>query len=91
MELAEPTTVSKVSIYWFDDTGRGACRVPASWEMFYKDAQGEWAPVENPSEFGCVIDQWNETTFDPTETDALRFEVRLPEDFASGIHEIRIE
>ena len=91
MELAERTTVSKVSVYWFDDTGRGACRVPAAWELFYKDTEGEWASVANPSEFGCVIDQWNETTFDPIETDALRFEVRLPEDFATGIHEIRIE
>ena len=28
-DFAKPTTVSTVSVYWFDDTGRGGCRVPA--------------------------------------------------------------
>ena len=26
-------TVSEASVYWFDDTGRGGCRVPSSWQL----------------------------------------------------------
>ncbi len=33
------------SVYWFDDTGRGAVRVPASWRVLYKDG-AEWKPVQ---------------------------------------------
>ena len=37
MEFDKPHTFSKAEIYWFDDTGRGSCRVPASWQLLYKD------------------------------------------------------
>src|SRR5205823_1426620 len=33
----QPRPVSSASVYWFDDTGRGACRVPAAWRLFWLD------------------------------------------------------
>jgi len=33
LDLAKPTKVSSTDIYWFDDTGRGQCRIPASWKL----------------------------------------------------------
>jgi uncharacterized protein len=36
--------LSRVQVYWFDDTGRGACRVPKSWRILYQDADGDSSP-----------------------------------------------
>lgn len=89
-EFAKPAKVSGVEVYWFDDTGVGECRLPKSWQLSYRES-GEWKPVSNASGFGCEGDKYNHTTFDPVQTDALRLEVQLPEDFSAGIHEWRVE
>jgi hypothetical protein len=89
-DFAKPARVSAVEVYWFDDTGVGECRLPKSWQLFYRE-KDQWKPVANPSEFGCQPDRYNRTTFDPVETDALRLEVQLPENFSSGIHQWRVE
>ena len=34
-----PVRVSEASVYWFDDTGGGGCRVPASWRVLYKSGR----------------------------------------------------
>lgn len=89
-DFAKPTKVSGVEVYWFDDTGVGECRLPKSWQLSYRD-NGEWKLVSNPSGFGCEGDKFNHTTFDSVQTDALRMEVQLPENFSAGIHEWRVE
>src|SRR5262249_45007783 len=48
-----PAAISRVDIYWFDDTGRGQVRVPASWRLFYRDG-GEWRPVTTPDAYGVA-------------------------------------
>jgi DUF1680 family protein len=89
-DFPKPARVSAVEIYWFDDKGRGECRLPRSWQLFYRD-KGQWKPVGHPNGYGCEGDRYNRTTFDPVETDALRLEVQLPEGFSAGIHEWRAE
>jgi uncharacterized protein len=89
-DFAKPAKVGGVEVYWFDDTGVGECRVPKSWQLLYRD-QGEWKPVNHPSGYGCLADRYNVTTFDPVETDGLRLEVQLPENFSTGIHEWRVD
>ncbi len=89
-DFPKTTKVSAVEVYWFDDTGRGECRLPKSWQLLYRK-DGKWAPVEKPSEFGCKGNAYNRTTFEPVETNALRIEVQLPKDFSAGIHEWRVE
>ena len=37
----EPVTVSGARAFWFDDTGRGECRLPAAWRIEFLDG-GEW-------------------------------------------------
>src|SRR5262249_15693243 len=32
-QFPQPRDVSSVAVYWFDDTGRGGCRVPAEWRV----------------------------------------------------------
>jgi DUF1680 family protein len=89
-DFAKPAKVSAVEVYWFDDTGVGECRLPKSWQLFYRQ-NGEWKPVDNPSGYGCEADRYNRATFDAVETDGLRLEVQLPEKFSAGIHEWRVE
>jgi uncharacterized protein len=88
-EFASPATVSELSVYWFDDTGVGECRVPASWKAFYR-ANGAWVPFENSSENGVQKDKYNLVAVKPVKTDAVRLEIVLPEKFSSGIHEWKV-
>ena len=78
-DFQKPAKVSTAEVFWFDDTGRGECRVPQSWKLSYRE-NGEWKPVTNASAYGCENGHFNRTTFDPVQTDGLRLEVQLPTD-----------
>ncbi len=79
--------VSLVKVYWFDDSPiNGGCRVPQSWKVYYKDGD-KWIPVKNKDEYKVEKDKYNEVRFDKVKTGALRLEVTLQPDWASGIHE----
>ena len=88
-DFETPTRVSAVEVYWYDDTGIGECRVPKSWQLFYRE-NGEWKPVRNPSGYGCERDRYNRTTFEPVVTDGLRIVVQAQQNFCAGIHEWRV-
>ena len=88
-DFKNPAKVAGVEVYWFDDTGIGECRLPKSWRLKIK-ASGQWQDVSNPTDYGVVKDVYNRTTFEPTETEALRLEVRLLDNFSAGIHEWRV-
>ena len=60
-----PVRVSESSVYWFDDTGGGGCRVPASWRILYKSG-GEWLPVKAAGAYAVAKDAWNTVRFDST-------------------------
>ncbi|MGC9328694.1 MAG: discoidin domain-containing protein, partial [Candidatus Hinthialibacter sp.] len=88
-DFAKPEKVSSVRVYWFDDSGHGNCRVPASWKILYND-NGQWIPASNPSEYGVQKDQFNEVKFDAVQTSGLRLEIQLQEGFSSGILEWQV-
>jgi DUF1680 family protein len=88
-DFKEPTEVSSMEVYWFDDTGRGACRVPASWRLLSLQG-GKWAPVKTSAAYGLEKDRYNRVDFEPTEADALRIEVKLQPGFSGGILEWRV-
>ena len=79
-------TISSSKVYWFDDGPWGGCRIPASWKLFYKK-DGEWVPVKNTSAYEIAKDRFNTVNFEPVTTTALKMEVQLPADNATGIHE----
>jgi hypothetical protein len=88
--FGRPIRVSRVEVYWFDDTGRGECRVPVSWRLLHR--QGDrWLAVDRPTGYGRQRNRFNATFFAPVVTETLRLEVQLPEGFSSGILEWRIE
>ena len=90
MTFAKPVPVSESSVYWFDDTGRGAVRVPASWRILYKDGEA-WKPVETTDTYGVARDAFNRVTFKPVTTGALRIEVAMQPKFSVGLQEWKVK
>jgi hypothetical protein len=86
LAFAKPSTVSEVAIYWFDDTGRGQVRVPASWRLFYRDGDA-WKPVTTSDAYGVEKDRYNRLTFSPMTTTGLRLEVSAQPQWSVGIQE----
>ena len=90
LTLAKPSAVSEAEVYWFDDTGRGGVRVPASWRLLYKSGN-EWKPVAATSPFGVARDAWNKLTFTPVLTSALRIELSMQQGFSAGLQEWKVK
>jgi len=83
-------TVSQSKVYWYDDKPWGGCAIPASYKIYYlKD--GRWLPVKNTTPYTIAKDQYNNLTFEPVQTTALKLEVQLPVDNSAGIHEWAVE
>ncbi len=89
LDLAKPSEVSAADVYWFDDTGRGQCRVPQSWQLQYR-ADGQWKPVKTGGDYGVKRDRFNRVSFDPVTTDGLRIQVQLQPNYSGGILEWKV-
>ncbi len=87
--FARPERVSSVDVYWFDDTGRGGCRVPRSWRLLYKEGD-RWRPVKSSSPYATEKDRYNHVSFQPVKTSGLRLEIQLQENFSAGILEWKV-
>ncbi len=84
----KPVSTSGVRVYWFDDTGRGECRIPKAWHI-ERLSGGKWLPIE--AKYPVEIDRWTEVRFPmPVETAALRLVVQQQSGWASGIHEWKV-
>jgi DUF1680 family protein len=90
MTFAKPSTVSSTEIYWFDDTGRGGVRVPASWRLLYKSGD-QWLPVQTQSAFGTARNAWNPLSFAPVTTMGLRIELSMQQGFSAGLQEWKVK
>ncbi|MBI1177525.1 transcriptional initiation protein Tat [bacterium] len=86
----KPKQISEVSVYWFDDTGRGQCRVPQSWQILYRKGE-RWLPVEGASAVGTKPDQYNRVTFDPVTAEGVRLDVQFKPNFSAGILEWKVK
>jgi hypothetical protein len=84
-------TFSSAEVYWFDDSGTGGCRVPASWRLLWRDGTG-WKPVQltGGSTFGIARNSFNKVTFEPVATREVRLEARLKPGFSGGILEFKL-
>jgi hypothetical protein len=90
MAFPKATEVSQVELYWFDDSGRGQVRVPASWRVLYQDGN-QWKPIETQDAYGVATDQYNKVTFKPVTTPALRVEITAQPEFAVGVQEWKVK
>lgn len=90
MSFAKPATVSSTEVYWFDDTGRGGVRVPASWRLLYK-AGDQWLPVTPQGAYATTRNAWNPLGFTPVTTSALRIELAMQPGFSAGLQEWKVK
>ena len=84
-----PVTIRGTKVYWFDDTGRGECRLPGSWQIQQQTADG-WSDVRGVTQYPIEPDQWCEIQFEPITTTALRLLVKMQPSWAAGIHEWKV-
>jgi DUF1680 family protein len=89
-DFKKPVHCSSVKIYWFDDTGTGECRIPESWQVFYKKGD-EWIPVNPRGGYPVSKDRFNAVTFTRISCRALRIKINLQQTFSAGIYECKIE
>ena len=89
-DFPQSKEVSSVEVYWFDDSGKGECRVPRGWRLLYLDDL-QWKPVPNAISAGVARDQWNRMRFQPVKTTALRLEAELQPQYSGGILEWRVK
>ena len=93
-DFDEPTEVSAVEVYWFDDREAGGCRVPLRARLLAKGGDAkeadDWRPIPS-AQPGCERDRFNRVTFEPRRVRALRLEVELEEGRSGGILEWRVE
>ena len=89
-DFGAAVALAETSVYWFDDTGEGECRVPASWKAFYKDGL-TWVPVDAAGPFGVEKDRYNTVRFKPVKTSGLRIEIKLREKFSGGVLEWKVK
>lgn len=82
-------TIAGAEVYWFDDTGRGNCRLPAAWEIQYLDGN-DWKPVKAKGNYDVNKDGWCGVTFLPVNTTAFRLSVKLQQGWAAGVHEWKV-
>jgi hypothetical protein len=84
LDFPRPKTVTAVQVYWFDDTGNGQCRLPASWRLLYRDGE-EWKEITQPATLPVEADKWTTLSFPAVETKALRIETQLRPGFSGGL------
>jgi uncharacterized protein len=85
----QPTEVSQAAVYWYDDTGHGGVRVPASWRILYEDG-GAWKPVADASAYGVEPDAFNRVTFREVTASKVRLEVTLQPAWSAGVLEWQV-
>jgi DUF1680 family protein len=86
----KPATVSECQLYWFDDTGHGEVRVPASWRLLYKDGDA-WKPVVSLDPYGVEKDRYNRVAFQPVQTNGMRVEITMQPKWSAGIQEWKVK
>ncbi len=88
----QPINAAGARVYWFDDTGRGECRLPTSWKILYREGD-EWKPVtltDTKTPYPVQRDQWCEVHFVPVKTTELRLVFEMQPNWSAGIHEWKV-
>lgn len=89
-DFEEATSISKSTVYWYDDLPSGGCTVPEKWRLLVQKGSS-WVPVKNRNNYEITKDSWNMVEFEPVMTRAIRLEVKLPGRLSSGVHEWTVE
>lgn len=88
LELAQPTNVRTIEVYWYDDGG--GVQVPQEWSLEVK-RDGAWEPFSlyNTDSYGVAADQYNVIhPAQPVTVERLRLQITPQADAAAGILEV---
>ena len=84
--FAKPRKLTSCAVYWFDDPGRGRCRVPESWYITYQEpGSDEWKKVNAKDEYSCDRDRDVVVNFDEINASAIRINAKLQKDVSGGV------
>ena len=83
--------ISSASVYWFDDSGVGECRIPLEWHLECRaSATAGWQRVD--AVYPVAADRFCTATFKtPVKATDIRLVVRSREGFSSGILEWQVK
>jgi DUF1680 family protein len=87
-ELAEPTPLRTIEVYWYDD--QGGVQTPIRWELEVANTTGDWRPFSlyNTDAYGVEPNQFNVVhPAEPLTAKRLRLRVWPKADAAAGILE----
>ena len=79
------------TVWWFDDTGRGECRLPESWRLSYQTQDGAWRPVEGAPAYSVSTEKPSVVAFTPVTATAVRLDVQLRAGFSAGVYEWAVQ
>jgi DUF1680 family protein len=79
------------SVYWFDDRPEGGCRIPASYQLYYRDGDS-WTPVQlqKNSSYQVVRDRFQTIRFTPAQAREWMLEIQMKKGFSTGLLEWRL-
>lgn len=87
LDFKKPAKVSEATVFWFDDTGSGECRLPVSWRLLYQEPDGTWKPVQGVSSYPLDKTRPLRLPFTAVTTTAVRLEAQLLAGFSAGLWE----
>ena len=83
----EPKQIQSTTVYWFDDQPWGGCKIPDSWTIQYKDANGNWQNVENVDSYPIKKGTACTANFKPVKTSEVKILVKQPAKYSCGLFE----
>ena len=66
-------------------------RVPKSWRVLYRDADGQFQPVKSRGPYATEKDTFNKVEFAPVTTAAINLEIEPEDKWSAGIQEVVVE
>lgn len=90
-QFEKPEKVTGVTVSWFDDTGKGECRVPKAWRLLYQDSSGAWKPAPGTPDYAIRKADPVNVKIQPVTTKALKIEIDQPDGFSTGLFEWEVQ
>lgn len=89
LRFSSPRSVGRIGVYWFDDTGRGECRVPAACTVEVLRGN-EWLDLAKLGAGGIGVnpDTMNRVEFAAMMLEGVRLRITLPPAMSAGILEV---
>lgn len=94
VEFDQAKSLRQISIYWYENPGSGAVKLPRGWWVDYRVGDGDWTRMKRHAadSYGLDKDKFNAVRPDATlRCDAVSIRILPQVGFCMGVHEIRVE